>query len=107
MSRSSWCCCSWLSPSVTRSATAGSSSPFSSSSHGLVDELAVAGDLGDARAGDMPAFGAGMSIAERLVVGVEDVGEGIVVGAIALGVRSEDKGLEEPGRRGRDAISWG
>ena len=36
--------------------------------HGLVDEFAVAGDFGDAGAGDMPALGAGMSITERLVV---------------------------------------
>ena len=68
--------------------------------HGLVDELAVAGHLGDARAGDQPAFGAGVPIAERLVVRVEDVGEGVVVGAVGLGVRPQDEGLEEPGDMG-------
>ena len=68
--------------------------------HGLIDELAVAGDFCNARTGDLAAFGAGMSIAERLVVGVEDVREGIVVGAVGGRVRPEDEGLEEPGHVG-------
>ena len=64
--------------------------------HCLVDELAVARDLVDPRTGQETTFGPGMTGADSLVVGVEDVGVGLVEGAVSGGVFPEDERLEEP-----------
>ena len=79
---------------------AGDSRSRQQSVHGLVHELAVAGDLVDARTGEETALGPRMPIPDRLVVRVEDVGVGIVVRVVAGGVLPEDERLEEPGHVG-------
>src|ERR1700677_1917084 len=64
--------------------------------HRLVHELAVPRDLVDARTGQKTAFGPGMTGTDSLVVRVEDVGVGLVEGAVPGGVLPVNEGFEEP-----------
>ncbi len=64
--------------------------------HGAVDEGAIARDLLDPGAGDEATLRPGMPGAHGLVIRVEDVGVGIVEGAVSVRVLPEDERLEEP-----------
>ena len=66
---------------------------------GLVDVLAVTADFGRPGAGHHPPPGPGVTIADSLVVAVEQVVEVRVVGLVGA-VWGEEEGLEEPGRVG-------
>ena len=64
--------------------------------HRGVDIFAVARDVGDAGAGDQPAVGSRMSLADGLVVAVEQIAEGLVVHHVRR-IVAQDELFEEPG----------
>ena len=97
MSSSSWCCCSWCRPSSTSVGDVRRSVTGEQPGHRLVDVAAVVADLGRAGAGEQAAIGAGVPLADRLVVRVEEVP--VRPGGTARSRRrsGQHEGLEEPG----------
>jgi hypothetical protein len=98
VSSSSWCCCSWFRPSVTSGPITAQSRPALREQrlHRLVDMPAVRMHLVHRGPREQAALRARMARAERLVVRVEEVVETHVERLVALGVRLQQHGLEEP-----------
>jgi hypothetical protein len=65
--------------------------------HGLVGALAVGGHLGHPWPSDVAAPRAAVAGAQRLVVGVEQIGVGGVEDLVTRGERPQDERFEEPG----------
>src|SRR5580698_10053806 len=66
--------------------------------HHLVDMVPVLGYLGDARTRHETPFGPRMSLADRLVVRVEDVAIGRMERRVGAELPGHDEGFEEPRR---------
>ncbi len=62
---------------------------------------AVGQHLIQRRPRQQPAFGPGMPLADRLVIGVEQIAEGRIEGPVAALFRLQQEGLEEPGDVGQ------
>ena len=69
---------------------------FGKARHRGVDMVAIGADDIDRRARQEAALGPRMARPHRLVIGVEQIGEGRVEHAILPGERAEDEGLEKP-----------
>ena len=72
----------------------------------VVDMTAISGDFIGARTRDQTALRPRVAWTGRYIIGIVEIGEALVEGAIILGVGPEQKLLEKPAGMGAMPLGW-